>query len=100
MRPRSHERTPVQRRVWLLDHLGRQRHWCVMSDISEGGARLELPPGTDPPQMFVLALTEDGSLRRTCEVRWRRDGAIGVRFVDPADPSRDQPGPVVRAEWV
>jgi hypothetical protein len=67
---------------------GRKLHCCVISDVSEGGARLELPVGIEAPQIFVLSLTPTGSVLRYCEVRWRRGSAIGVRFVNPTDLTR------------
>jgi hypothetical protein len=78
----------VQKTAWLVDQQGGKLHCCVISDVSEGGARLELPVGIEAPQIFVLSLTPTGSVLRYCEVRWRRGGAIGVRFVNPTDLTR------------
>ena len=85
MAKRAHKRQPVQRKAWLVDHVTGRLFLCVMSDVSDGGARLELPPGMNPPQIFALSLTETGKVLRFCEVRWRRDGAVGVRFVKAND---------------
>jgi hypothetical protein len=86
-RDRVHKRKPIQRIAWVVDHLG-QRHSCHMSDVSDGGARLELPPGVVPPPIFVLSLAEIGKVHRCCEVRWRRGDAVGVRFISPQELNR------------
>jgi hypothetical protein len=54
-----------------------------MSDVSDGGARLEFPTETQLPSIFPLSLTETGSVLRFCEIRWTRGNAVGVRFVRP-----------------
>lgn len=52
---------------------------CVVLDISEGGARLDVPREASVPDRFELTVDVDGS-QRACVVVWRRDGAIGVKF--------------------
>jgi hypothetical protein len=91
MAKRAHKRRPVQRSAWLVDHVSGRHCRCVMSDVSEGGARLELPAGINPPQIFALSLTETGKVLRFCEVRWRRGGAVGVRFVDASELKASRP---------
>ena len=54
---------------------------CMVTDISEGGARLyseiEMPP------VFTLAVSGDGvNVRRECRVVWRLGGELGVKFID------------------
>jgi hypothetical protein len=104
MRERTHKRKPIERRAWLVDHLRRVQYSCVMSDVSEGGARLELPLGVDVPQIFVLSLTPTGKVLRFCEVRWRRGNAIGVRFIEPSDmrqqTAKGEVLPASNVEWV
>ena len=53
---------------------------CVLSDISDTGARLDVPYPDKVPERFLLWLTETGSARRTCQVVWRKSRQIGVRF--------------------
>jgi PilZ domain len=55
---------------------------CVVHDISETGARLELHGPV--PNVFDL-ITEDEGRRRTCVVVWRRKVKIGVRFNNISD---------------
>jgi PilZ domain len=50
---------------------------CVVHDISETGARLELYGPV--PNIFDLVMDDEGS-RRTCVVVWRHKLKIGVRF--------------------
>lgn len=52
---------------------------CVVLDISDSGARLRPVDMLSCPQRFRLR-GPDGSLRH-CEVVWRDDQDIGVRFV-------------------
>ena len=53
---------------------------CLLSDISDTGARLTVPYPDKVPQRFLLWLTQNGSARRLCEVVWRKAGQIGVKF--------------------
>ena len=52
----------------------------VLSDISDTGARLDVPYPDKVPDRFLLWLTETGAARRTCHVVWRKMRQIGVRF--------------------
>lgn len=53
---------------------------CVLSDISDTGARLTVPYPDKVPQRFLLWLTQTGSARRTCQVVWRKTSQVGVKF--------------------
>ena len=53
---------------------------CVIVDISELGAQLDVPAGTDVPDEFFLLIGGHASVRRRCLVVWRSPGRIGVRF--------------------
>ena len=56
---------------------------CMVTNISEGGARLYTE--TDVPPTFTLSVSGDGvKLRRECRVVWRLGGELGVEFTDPA----------------
>ena len=52
----------------------------MLSDISDTGARLDVPYPDKVPDRFMLWLTETGAARRTCHVVWRKLRQIGVRF--------------------
>jgi len=55
---------------------------CAMSDLSSNGARLRVDPTVDIPNRFLLLLSEDGSVRRLCEIIWREKDQVGIRFLD------------------
>lgn len=52
---------------------------CVIRNLSDTGAKLAVASQIGIPELFQLAL-EDGR-RLQCEVKWRRDGEIGVKFI-------------------
>lgn len=66
---------------------------CVIADMSGTGAKLAIPAATAaqfgdlehlPNRMTLLMLTD--RLQVDCEVRWRRSGKLGVRFLGPPCP--------------
>lgn len=52
---------------------------CLVWDQSETGAQIELQTVDDIPGTFVLTVTAYAR-PRPCEVIWRRDRKVGVRF--------------------
>lgn len=52
---------------------------CVIRNISETGAALEVASPLGIPETFNLVLSGDQP-RRRCQVAWRRDKRIGVAF--------------------
>jgi hypothetical protein len=54
---------------------------CSLRDASQEGALLAVADPNSLPDEFTLALSSDGAARRRCEIAWRNDGSIGVRFV-------------------
>ncbi len=70
---------------------------CLVRDISPTGAKLELDGTSVLPCEFDLAVPQ----RRTvhpCEIRWRRQNAVGVRFKENIDPAKAQYGEFAKAE--
>jgi hypothetical protein len=57
---------------------------CVVRNISQGGAMLQLSGPLGIPSRFELVM-DPGTPRRKCTVRWRTDNAIGVSFDPPDD---------------
>lgn len=54
---------------------------CMLTDISEGGARLYSEIAMPPT--FTLAVSGDGiNVKRECRVMWRLGGELGVQFID------------------
>ena len=69
--------------VCTLDYRdGREPRPCQVTDISTGGAKLEIMFGTDGiPDEVTLILSANGAVRRACVVAWRSPSAIGVKFI-------------------
>jgi len=82
-RPESRKtpRRPMRRNAEGLIGLDQRRLSCVISDMSEGGARLLIAGATaDLPHSFTLLLSRDASARRQCEIVWRDGETVGVKF--------------------
>lgn len=52
---------------------------CTVRNLSESGAKLTVVSSLGIPQRFVLAMA-DGR-RFDCEIAWRTETEIGVRFL-------------------
>jgi hypothetical protein len=53
---------------------------CTVRDISTTGARLRVEGTMSAPDTFDLIIQIDG-LEASCEVVWRKDQDVGVRFL-------------------
>ncbi len=53
---------------------------CVIVDMSETGAQLEVPAGAEVPTEFSLLIGGNANVRRQCRVVWRSGNKLGVRF--------------------
>ena len=66
---------------------------CTVTDMSGTGARLSLPQATATafgdlehiPDRLTLVLRAD-RMQVDCEIKWRRAGSLGVRFLGPPMP--------------
>ena len=74
-------RRDVQVDAIIVDMAGALLGRCKLIDVSESGAKLIQLGSTDAPDKFNLVLTRDGKIRRRCEVAWRSERDLGVRFV-------------------
>jgi len=72
-------RRPLRYTAWVALSAG-QRHGCVVSDVSDSGARIDVQDSTVLPDHFVLLLTNTGAARRYCRVMWRKPTQVGVKF--------------------
>jgi hypothetical protein len=55
---------------------------CLLTNISEGGARLFSE--IDMPPRFTLTVSgEGGIMKRECRVVWQLGGELGVEFIRP-----------------
>ena len=52
---------------------------CVVRNISETGAALDVASPVGIPEHFILAILPDGS-RHQCRIAWRKERRIGVAF--------------------
>ncbi len=52
---------------------------CLIADISDGGARLQV--ATEVPEEFVLVIKDGSDANYRCRVVWRLDDEIGAEFV-------------------
>ncbi len=64
---------------------------CMVSDISETGARLVLENPKELPEMFNLLLSGRGGIYRRCRVVWRRDNQVGVHFQKAGASAQKEP---------
>ena len=70
---------------------------CVVADVSDFGARLDVENSKTVPNQFVLLLSASGKPKRKCRVAWRKAGQIGVEFEKPLSRS-DKYRPILKAE--
>jgi hypothetical protein len=75
---RRHERHSINR-VAKIQSAGSLPRDCLVTDISDGGARLYAESIVIPDQ-FVLLLTGSRTQRKECRVVWRLGNEIGVEF--------------------
>jgi hypothetical protein len=76
---RKSRRRPLRYSAWMaLDD--EKLHGCVLSDISDTGARLDVEDSKMLPDRFRLLLSGASSTRRECRVIWRGPGQLGVAF--------------------
>jgi len=95
---RRSRRRQIRYTAWVIGKPG-ELHGCVLSDISETGARLDIDNAEAVPGRFVLWLSANGSARRTCLAVWRKPKQIGVKFeLRLADTDRAALVPTLNAE--
>jgi len=76
---RAARRQPLRYTAWLAV-TAEQRIGCVVSDVSETGARIDVQDSKIIPDHFVLMLSSSGAARRICRVVWRKPTQLGVKF--------------------
>ena len=57
---------------------------CTVRDLSEAGARLQVPDSVTLPPNFVLFIPKQGR-RHQALLRWHRQGFVGVEFQNQQD---------------
>jgi hypothetical protein len=94
---RKDVRRPMQYTAWVALPDSKTPLGCVLSDISESGARLDVDNPESIPDEFVLLLSRRGVPKRKCRVIWRNEHQLGVNF-DRTLPAKDKPQLVNRPE--
>src|SRR5262249_61306862 len=82
---RRHERHTINR-VAKVQSAGSLPRDCLVTDISEGGARL-YAEGIVVPDQFVLLLTGSRAMRHECRVGWRVGNGIGGEVARLSPPA-------------
>jgi hypothetical protein len=75
---RREERAQVQLPAWM--EAPNRLLPCVLSNLSLRGGEITVSPEIALPKQFALRLTEDGKIRRGCNVMWRKDDRVGISF--------------------
>ncbi|GJD32445.1 hypothetical protein PMNALOAF_3718 [Methylobacterium adhaesivum] len=86
----SEHRREVRQRTFLKGRIhfnkGASSMDCLVRDMSASGARLALSETTTLPDAFDLYIPQKEKTYRST-LAWRRDGSIGVTFLDEAAPT-------------
>ena len=77
---RKHQRHVINRIAKYQTDSGALLRDCIITDISEGGARL-LVTGAEVPDQFLLTISGEKLVREECSVAWRLGEEVGVTFV-------------------
>jgi hypothetical protein len=78
-------RRPMRYTAWIAQK-GKPLYGCVVSDVSEKGARLDVESTDSLPDEFMLFLSRLGTPRRKCHVAWRSPTQLGVEFQLQPEP--------------
>jgi hypothetical protein len=72
----------------IYDRNGRFAQLCIVSNFSNGGARITgVEPGTVPDE-FILRISPHGRAHE-CHVSWRSKHGLGVEFASDAKDIRE-----------
>jgi hypothetical protein len=88
---RRMRRHPLRYAAWVAIGDNSPAKSCMVADVSETGARLELETSDDLPKEFWLLLSRDGKVRRRCEVVWQAGDQVGARYMTSATTTLDTP---------
>ena len=76
---RKARRHRLRRNAWVMLEAD-QRCECVITNISDRGAHINVADSDALPDSFILLLAENGATRRRCRVIWRKPREIGIKF--------------------
>jgi hypothetical protein len=77
---RKNRRQPLQYPAWIVLGPEQPPHKCMLSDVSNTGARITTGGDLETPPEFILFLSAEGKTRRKCRVVWRDGASLGVEF--------------------
>ena len=77
---RRASRKPLRHFAWIATPEHGVLQKCLISDVSETGARIAVQSTESLPDQFTLLLTRNAKTRRTCRVIWRNGTRLGVQF--------------------
>ena len=77
---RKHQRHSINRIAKYRSDIGALPRDCMITDISNVGARLFLD-GVEIPDQFHLVISGEEGIQHECRVVWRLGGEVGVTFV-------------------
>ena len=86
---RSSKRQLIAVDGMIYDHRGQKLAQCTLRNVSVGGAQLELMQEVVVPQTFLLSLSHDGHVRRSCSKVWQFATVLGVKFSERAKIGSD-----------
>ena len=87
---RIEPRSKLQVPVWM-EGPSRRIFPCILSNISLRGGEITISPDIALPKEFVIRLTEDGKIRRGCNLAWRTGERVGVSFFRIVGPGARSP---------
>ena len=65
---------------------------CIVSNFSNGGAKIVGVKATTIPEEFALRITCHDSRIRKCRVLWRSDDTLRVEFTDSVTNAKESAG--------
>jgi hypothetical protein len=74
---REHAQFPA----WIDVGDGSQPRDCTVLDVSEDGARIMVSSPAKLPKEFWLVLSKDTTRRRHCQMVWRSDTEVGLKYL-------------------
>jgi hypothetical protein len=88
MRPRETLRVEWNWAAKMYDCDGRFVCTCIVSNFSNGGAKITEIEIDDVADEFMLRITPKSRLRR-CRVVWRSKDSVGAAFADAPDSANE-----------
>jgi hypothetical protein len=76
---RSARRRPLRYTAWVAVTADK-RLGCVVSDVSDTGARIDVQDSKTIPDYFVLMLSCNGAAGHIYRAVWRKPTQMGVKF--------------------